>query len=71
MTPVRSQAISRLLAMDLQCRTRHARRALSGRLCPLDLAGDMLQRAYDLPDRLGSDAGIERRGIELGVPEQS
>src|SRR3979490_3397068 len=30
----------------------------------------MLQRAYDLPDRLGGDAGIERRGIELGVPEQ-
>src|SRR3979490_3592902 len=51
---------------DLQCRTRHARRALSGRLGLLDLAGDMLQRAYDLPDRLGGDAGIERRGIELG-----
>src|SRR3982075_4510200 len=55
---------------DLQCRTRHARRALSGRLGLLDLAGDMLQRAYDLPDRLGGDAGIERRGIEPGVPEQ-
>ena len=54
---------------DLQCGTRHARRALSGRLDPLDLAGDMLQRAHDLPDRLGGDARVERRGIEPGVPE--
>jgi hypothetical protein len=30
----------------------------------------MLQRADDLLDRLGGDAGIKRRGIELGVPEQ-
>jgi len=57
--------------VPLASRTRHARRALSGRLGLLDLAGDMLQRAYDLPDRLGGDAGIERRGIEPGVPEQS
>src|SRR6202171_6391799 len=41
------------------------------RLGPLGLVGDMLQRAHDLPDRLGGDAGVERRGIELGVPEQS
>ena len=52
---------------DLQCRTRHARRALSRRLGLLDLAGEMFQRAHDLSDRLGGDAGIERRGIELGV----
>ena len=56
---------------DLQCRTRHARRALSRRLGPLDLAGDMLQRAHDLPDGLGGDAGVERRAIEPGMPEQS
>ena len=56
---------------DLQCRTRHARRALSGRLGPLDLAGDMLQRAHHFADRLGGDAGIERRGVELGMTEQS
>src|SRR3954453_18710694 len=55
---------------DLQCRTRHARRALSGRLGSLDLAGDMLQWAHHLADRLDGDAGIERRAIELGVPEQ-
>ena len=55
---------------DLQCRTRHARRALSGRLGPLDLAGDMLQRADHFADHLGGDARIKRRAIELGVPEQ-
>ena len=56
---------------DLQCRMRHARRALSGRLGPLDLAGDMLQRAHDLADCLGGDSRIERRGVELDVAEQS
>jgi len=30
----------------------------------------VLQRAHDLADRLGGDAGIERRGVELGVTEQ-
>ena len=30
----------------------------------------MLQRAHDLADRLGGDARIKRRGIELGVTEQ-
>jgi len=56
---------------DLQYWTRHERRALSRRLGPLDLAGDMLQRAHDLPDGLGGDAGVERRAIEPGMPEQS
>jgi hypothetical protein len=67
--PRRSMAVENI--RDLQCRTRHPRRALGGRLGLLDLAGDMLQRAHDLPDRLGGDAGIERRGIDLGVAEQS
>jgi hypothetical protein len=31
----------------------------------------MLQRAHDLPDGLGGDAGVERRAIEPGMPEQS
>ena len=43
---------------------------LGGRLGLLELAGDMLQRAHDLADRLGGDAGVERRGVELGVTEQ-
>src|ERR1700692_3453981 len=44
--------------------------ASGGRLDPLDLAGDILQRAHDFPNRLGGDACIERRGIEPGVAEQ-
>ena len=55
---------------DLQYRTRHARRALGGRLGPLDVAGEMLQRAHHLPDRLGGDPGIERSGVELGMSKQ-
>ena len=31
---------------------------------------EALERAHDLADRLGGDAGVERRGVELGVPEQ-
>ncbi len=32
---------------------------------------DVIERAHDLLDRLGSDAGIEGGGIELGMTEQS
>src|SRR5712692_3571505 len=45
-------------------------RALSGRLGLLELARDVIERTHDLADRLGGDAGIERRGIEPGVAEQ-
>src|SRR5216684_6218346 len=44
--------------------------ASGGRLSSLELQCNMFQRAHHLPDRLGGDARIERRGIELGVPEQ-
>src|SRR5215218_10912721 len=44
--------------------------ASAGRPDLLELDRDMLQRAHDLADRLGGDAGIERRGVELGVTEQ-
>src|SRR6202035_3497385 len=37
---------------------------------PLELGRDAIERAHDLPDGLGGDAGIERRGVELGVPKQ-
>jgi len=30
----------------------------------------VLQRAHDLADCLGGNAGIERRGVELGVTKQ-
>ena len=67
--PCRSMAAEDI--RDLQSWARHARRALGGRLRLLELERDMLQRAHDLADRLGGDTSIERRGIELGVPEQS
>src|SRR5205085_12134687 len=35
-----------------------------------ELERDVLQRTHDLADRLGGDAGIERRGVELGMAEQ-
>ena len=43
---------------------------LAGRPYLLALEGDVLQRAHDLADRLGRDAGIERCGVELGMTEQ-
>jgi hypothetical protein len=47
-------------------------RASGGRLSALlELARDAIERAHDLADRLGGDAGIERGGVELGVTEQS
>ena len=67
--PCRSMAAEDI--RDLQSWTRHARRALGGRLSPLELAGDMLQRAHHFADRLGGNSRIERGGIELGVSEQS
>src|ERR1700692_4279966 len=46
-------------------------RASGGRLSALfELARNMIERAHDLPDGLGGDAGVERRGVELGVPQQ-
>jgi putative ABC transport system substrate-binding protein len=60
-----------LIIRDLERWTRHARRALGGRLSLLELHGDMVQRAHHLADRLGGDTRIERRGIELGVTEEN
>jgi hypothetical protein len=36
----------------------------------LALADELIERARDLPDRLGDHLGVERRGVELGVSEQ-
>src|ERR1700688_789044 len=50
---------------------RDTSRASGGRLSALfELARNMIERAHDLPDGLGGDAGVERRGVELGVPQQ-
>src|SRR5450631_3225968 len=46
-------------------------RASSGRFgALLELARDAVERAHDLADRLGGNAGVERRGLELGMPQQ-
>src|ERR1700722_1208839 len=49
---------------------RDMRAASAGRPDLAELEGDVLQRAHDLADRLGGDARVERRAVELGVPEQ-
>src|SRR6195256_4179120 len=36
----------------------------------LELGRNAIERAHDLPDGLGRDPRIERRGVELGVPQQ-
>jgi hypothetical protein len=68
-TPCRSTVAENI--RDLQRWTWHASRTSCGRLGFLELARDMIERAHDLPDGLGGDARIERRGVEFGVPEQS
>ena len=50
---------------------RGTRAVSAGRPDLLELDRDMLQRAHDLADGLGGDPRIERRGVELGVTEQS
>src|SRR5450631_2596473 len=67
-TPRRSVVAENI--RDLQPWTRHARRASGGRLGLFELARDAIERAHDLPDGIGGDARIERRGVELGVPQQ-
>jgi hypothetical protein len=67
LTPCRTMAAEDI--RDLQSRARHAR-VSAGWPDLLELERDVLQRAHDLADRLGGDAGIERRGVELGVTEQ-
>src|SRR6266566_2915102 len=42
----------------------------AGRPDLLQLERDVLQRTHHFADGLGGDAGVERRGVELGVTEQ-
>ena len=56
--------------LDQFVRDAAARLASGGRLSLLELQCNMFQRAHHLPDHLGGDPRIERRGIEPGVPEQ-
>jgi hypothetical protein len=80
-TPRRSMAAEDI--RNLQVRTCQERRASGGRL-GLGLLFDLLlglvllgpqrreavERAHDLADRIGGDARVERRGLELGVAQQ-
>src|SRR5450631_4903620 len=69
--PAPCRAVAAEDVRDLQRWTRHASRVLSGRFgALLELARNAIERAHDLPDDLGGDTRIERRGIELGMTQQ-
>ena len=55
---------------DLQRWTRHGAALQAGGSAP-GLRRDTVERAHDLADRLGGDARVERRGVELGMTERS
>jgi hypothetical protein len=68
--PTLCRAVAAEHVRDLQRWTRHASRALGGQFgAHFELARDAVERAHDFPDGLGGDTGIERRGVELGVPQ--
>ena len=52
---------------DLQGGASHDRRASSGRL--VILVDEMIERAFDVADRIGGDLRVARRGVELGMSE--
>jgi hypothetical protein len=74
--PAPRRAVAAKDVRDLQRWTRHASRALSGRFTfgfGLILLGhqrrEAVERAHYLVDGVGGDAGVKRRGVELGVPK--
>jgi hypothetical protein len=71
LTPSRAMAAEDI--RNLQNWARHKCRASAGWPDLLELEREMLQRAHDLADRLGGDAGIERGRVKLGmsVPRSS
>jgi len=74
--PAPYRAVATEDVRDLQRWTRHASRALSGRaafglILLWHQRREAVERAHDLTDGVGGDAGVERRGVELGVPKQS
>ena len=56
---------------DLQRWPQHGRRALSRRGAGSCVLDETLQRADDVADGLGGDAGVKRRAVELGVAHQN
>ena len=55
---------------DLQRWARHDEPASGGRFGWCQRQGDAIERAHDVADRPGGDPGVERGGVELGVPQQ-
>ena len=55
---------------DLQPWTGHDDLALRGRLMLRSQQGEPIERAHDGADRGGGDTGVERSGLEFGMPEQ-
>ena len=73
--PAPCRAVAAEDIRDLQRWTRHASRALSGRpafglILLRQQRREAVERTHDLTDGVGGDAGVERRGVELGVPKQ-
>jgi hypothetical protein len=56
---------------NLERRARHARRVSTGRRGGLEGFDEMIERAHDLTQRVGGNARIERRRVELGMAEQT
>ena len=67
--PAPCRAVAAEDVRDLQRWTRHEAALQAGGSACLELR-DAIERAHDLLDRLGGDAGVERRGVELGMTEQ-
>ena len=54
---------------DLQPRAAHGRRLRLGSWPPVDQRREPVERARDGPDRGIGDAGVKRRGVELGMTQ--
>jgi hypothetical protein len=68
-TPRRSMAAENI--RDLQPWTRHPRRASGGRRGLGFILLGRQRREADLADGVGGDARVQRRGVELGMPERT
>src|SRR5215831_3547404 len=55
---------------ELERRARHARRVSSRRCGVLEGFDEMIERAHDLTQRIGGNARVESRCVELGMAEQ-
>jgi hypothetical protein len=67
--PVGSMAMKDIC--DLQLRAAHGRRLRLGSRSLVDQWCEPVERAGDGPDRGIGDAGVKRRGVELGVAERT